>query len=180
MGSLALLLWYTPHAEGEGGDPCPLSCALGRTRGPPPTPSRLVLMCPPTPPTGGSPGPLAQYTSLSHPCSKRSIPSVQVPQPQAGILFSGLPLGGGFAAQPFPCGHRGSSPSFSHCELSVGVYTTLTYLFIACGKGRIAGKQCGELAAPSLCRGTHARCVLSLSGSILCSPPSSLAQHRNE
>lgn len=71
MGSLALLLWYAPHAEGEGGGvPLPPSYALGKTPGPPPTSSHLVLM---SFPSGGSPGPRAQYTSLSHPCSKISV-----------------------------------------------------------------------------------------------------------
>lgn len=66
MGSLALLLWYTPHAEGEGGGPCPLSCALGRTPGPPPTPSHLVLMCPPpTPHWGQSWSPCSVHLPVS-------------------------------------------------------------------------------------------------------------------
>lgn len=175
MGSLALLLWYTPHAEGGG--PYPPSCAFGMTLGHPPTPSHLVLM-PPPPPRAVLVPLLSAPPCLIH--AVRDPFSAQVPQPLAGMPRSGLPLRGGFAAQPFCCGHRGSSPSFSHCELSVGVYTRLTYLFIACGKGRVAGKQRGELAAPSLRGGSHGRFLSCLPGSILCFPHSFLAQCRNE
>lgn len=109
-GSLAMV---HPSCRGRG-SLFPLLC-LRKDPEPPPIPSHLVLMCPPT---RDSPAPLAQYTSVS---SMQQEVSAQVPQPWAGMLRSGLPLGGGFAAQPFPCGRGGSSPSFSHCELSVGV-----------------------------------------------------------
>lgn len=97
----------------------------------------------------------------------RALCSALVPQSWAGMLHSDLPLGGGFAAHPFSYGCRGASPSFSHCELSVGVYTTLTYLFIACGMGR----QQGELADPSLHRHSCGRLFSCAPGSILCCSP---------
>lgn len=66
MGSLALLLWYTPHAEGEGGGPCPPSHALGRTPGPPSTSSHSVLMSVPSPSPQGQPwSPCSVYLPVS-------------------------------------------------------------------------------------------------------------------
>lgn len=110
MGSLALLLWYTLHAEGEGGGPYRPSCALGRTPGPPPTPSHSVLMPPPHPsPLGAVLIPLLS----APPCLIHAVRdpfSAQVPQARAVMLCSGLPFGGGFAAQPFPCWSQGLFP----------------------------------------------------------------------
>lgn len=66
MGSLALLLWYTPPAEGEGGGPYPPSRALGRTPGPPSTSSHSVLISVLSPPPQGQPtSPCSVHLSVS-------------------------------------------------------------------------------------------------------------------
>lgn len=110
-----------PSCGGRGrGIPVPPSCALGKTPGPLPTSSHLVLM---SSPTGGSPGPCAQYTSRSHPCSKRSV---LCPGPPASGRDATLWLALG--KRTFPCGCRGSSPAFS---LSIGGLH-YTNLFIYC------------------------------------------------
>lgn len=130
MGSLALLLWYTLHAEGEGGVPC-----LRKDPRAPSHPQPFGTNVPE--PRGDSPCSVQLLLSSA----QQEIHFLPILWPRAGIQCSGLPLGEGVAAQPFHRGSRGSSPSFSHCELSIEVYTTLTYLFIAPGKGQIAGSS---------------------------------------
>lgn len=186
MGSLALLRWYA--LCGVGGGPYLPSCALGSTPGPlsPHLRGTNTLL-----PTRTSPSPL-----LSAPpcliCAARDQFPAQVLHPQAGLLSlvpvsriccSALSLWsqGLMYVRAVPEGAalwaRSSSPSFSHCELSIrvswehtlqhllGFYTTLISLFIVCGKGRIARRQRGEPAALSL----EGLCLSCHPGSTLCS-----------
>lgn len=149
MGSLALLRWYA--LCGVGGGPYLPSCALGSTPGPlsPHLRGTNTLL-----PTRTSPSPL-----LSAPpcliCAARD----QFPLPRSCILKQGCSLvpvsriccsalslwsQGLMYVRAVPEGAalwaRSSSPSFSHCELSIrvswehtlqhllGFYTTLIYL----------------------------------------------------
>lgn len=71
-----------------------------------------------------------------------------------------------------------SSPSFSHCELSVGVYTTLIYLLLL-GRGGLQ-EAAWRAGSPQPAQGQSWELCLLFPGSTLCSLLSSLAQNRSE
>lgn len=91
-GSVAVV-----HPSCRGRGPLfPLLC-LRKDPEPPPIPSHSVLMCPPT---RDSPAPLAQYTSASHPCSKRSLP--RSPSLGQGCYALACPWEEDLLLSPFP------------------------------------------------------------------------------